>query len=187
MSSRRLGKRWTNGKAKGLCRHISLEFQHPEIKRTDRRGWRKQPEMNQVETSLLATKWIIWFCQSEGFTWRLYSLSTHLPIKTNPAWPMNRSLSTAKYNLPPAQIIIAWEYNEDRDYPKISSPERIKENIKSLDINISPEDMTKIATSTHTPGWPTVISGFSRRTVHDEKYLGWKMVLKRIEMYETFY
>ena len=43
--------------AKGLCRHIrGLEFQHPEIERTDRRGEKQARNESGRNASLLATK-----------------------------------------------------------------------------------------------------------------------------------
>ena len=54
--------------------------------------------------------------------------------------------------------------------------ERIKENIKSLDINISPEDMTKIATlDSHTrmtdgSAWIFPDGPYTMKNIWDEKW-----------------
>ena len=91
---------------------------------------------------------------------------------------MNRLLPIwqKKYNCTPAQVIIAWGVQRGIVIiPKSVHPERIKENIKSLDINISPEDMTKIATlNSHTrmtdgSAWIFPDGPYTMKNIWDEK------------------
>ena len=90
--------------------------------------------------------------------------------------PVKGSNLAKKYNCTPAQIIIAWGVQRGIVIiPKSVHPERIKENIKSLDINISPEDMTKIATlDSHTrmtdgSAWIFPNGPYTMKNIWDEK------------------
>ena len=90
--------------------------------------------------------------------------------------PVKGSNLAKKYNCTPAQIIIAWGVQRGIVIiPKSVHPERIKENIKSLDINISPEDMTKIASlDSHTrmtdgSAWIFPDGPYTMKNIWDEK------------------
>ena len=141
---------------------------------------KNKPEMNQVEMHpYLQQNELFQFCQSEGIYLTAYSpLGRNLPIKNKPGLtnePIIINLAK-KYNCTPAQIIIAWGVQRGiMIIPKSVHPERIKENIKSLDINISPEDMTQIATlDSHTrmtdgSAWIFPNGPYTMKNIWDEK------------------
>ena len=166
--------------AKGLCRHIGVSnFSIPKLKELIAVA-KNKPEMNQVEMHpYLQQNELFRFCQSEGIYLTAYSpLGRNLPIKNKPGLtnePIIIDLAK-KYNCTPAQIIIAWGVQRGIVIiPKSVHPERIKENIKSLDINISPEDMTKIATlDSHTrmtdgSAWIFPDGPYTMKNIWDEK------------------
>ena len=166
--------------AKGLCRHIGVSnFSIPKLQELIA-GAKIKPEMDQVEMHpYLQQKELLQFCQSEGILMTAYSpLGRNLPIKDKPGLtrePIIVNLAK-KYNCTPAQIIIAWGVQRGIVIiPKSVHPERIKENINSLNINLSKEDMTQIATlDSHTrmtdgsawifPGGP-----YTMKNIWDEK------------------
>jgi alcohol dehydrogenase (NADP+) len=166
--------------AKGLCKHIGVSnFSIPKLKELIAVA-KNKPEMNQVEMHpYLQQNELFQFCQSEGIYLTAYSpLGRNLPIKNKPGLtnePIIINLAK-KYNCTPAQIIIAWGVQRGIVIiPKSVHPERIKENIKSLDINISPEDMTKIATlDSHTrmtdgSAWIFPNGPYTMKNIWDEK------------------
>ena len=131
------------------------------------------------------------FCQSEGIYLTAYSpLGRNLPIKNKPGLtnePIIIDLAK-KYNCTPAQIIIAWGYNEEswlsqNQFTRNESKKTLNHWTSTFRQRIWP----KLPPSTHTPGWPTARLGFSPTDRTRWKIFGMKNeVLKRIEMYETF-
>ena len=136
---------------KGLCRHIGVSnFSILKLKELIAIA-KIKPEMNQVEMHpYLQQKELFQFCESEGIHLTAYSpLGRNLPIENKPGLakePIIIDLAK-KYNCTPTQIIIAWGVQRGIVIiPKSVHPERIRENIKSLDISLSQEDMAQIAT-----------------------------------------
>lgn len=137
--------------AKGLCRHIGVSnFSIPKLKELIAVANIK-PEIDQVEMHpYLQQEELLQFCQSEGIFLMGYSpLGRNLPIK-NKIGIIHEPIITdlaQKYRCTPAQIIIAWGIQRGIVIiPKSVNPERIQENINSLDIKLSNEDIRHIST-----------------------------------------
>ena len=81
------------------------------------------------------------YCQSKGITVTAYSpLGRGLDLNL----PLIKELAQ-KYEVSEAQIIIAWLLSRDLIViPKATSPKRIEENYRSLEIKLSDEDIEKM-------------------------------------------
>lgn len=165
---------------KGLCRHIGVSnFSIPKLQELIAEA-KIKPEMDQVEMHpYLQQKELFRFCQSEGIFMTAYSpLGRNLAIKDKPGLTQETIIVNLakKYNCTPAQIIIAWGVQRGIVIiPKSVHPERIKENIKSLNISLSKEDMTQIATlDSHTrmtdgSAWIFPEGPYTMKNIWDEK------------------
>lgn len=144
-------KAMENVQEKGLCKHIGVSnFSIKKLKEIIATA-KIKPEMDQVEMHpYLQQNELYRFCQAEGIYLTAYSpLGRNMPIKGKAGLtrePIIIDLAK-KYNCTPAQIIIAWGVERGIVIiPKSVHPERIKENIKALDIKLTKEDLQQIAT-----------------------------------------
>lgn len=134
-------------KTKGLAKHIGVSnFSVSKLK--DLFGKCKtRPEMNQIELHpyLQQTK-LVDFCLGSGLLVTAYSpLGTAASIKNLAADPAIVEIAK-NHNCEPLQIVLAW--NIERGViviPKSVHAERITENLKAADIDLTAAEMEKVA------------------------------------------
>lgn len=143
-------------KEAGLCRHIGVSNFSQQKLASLKQVSGQQPEVNQVESHpYLQQNELLAYCRSEGILITAYSPlgSNDRPEMLKKAdepslleHPLIQELS-AKQNLTPAQLLIAWGINRGTVViPKSVNPQRLKENFGASEIVLTEEVMRAIAT-----------------------------------------
>jgi len=114
-----------------------------------------KPEVNQIELHpLLQQKKLVAYCKNEHIIVTAYSplgSPDRIQAMKAPDEPDMFQLSEVKtladrHNCSPAQVLIAWHINNHVTViPKSTNPERMKQNLESVDIMFSEDDMAIIA------------------------------------------
>ncbi|MFT4524805.1 MAG: alcohol dehydrogenase (NADP+) [Granulosicoccus sp.] len=141
----------------GLARHIGVcNFNKHKLKALADQATIK-PEMNQVELHpMLHQSDLLEFCKDNGIHMTAYSplgspdRSAGMKAENEPnlfEHPTVKDLAE-KHSCSPAQIMIAWAMTRGTAViPKSVNPERLKQNFESTSVDLSPEDMEKMASA----------------------------------------
>ena len=138
----------------GLVRHIGTSnFSAKKLQRLIDVGG-QQPEMNQVELHpYLQQQKLIDFCHAHGIHVTAYSplgsMDRHESMKKEgEPVPLKSDIIMAiaqKNGMSPAQVLIRWQVQRNiAVIPKSTNPVRLKENLDSLNCELSETDMAEI-------------------------------------------
>ncbi len=138
----------------GLVRHIGTSnFSAKKLQRLIDVGG-QQPEMNQVELHpYLQQQELIDFCHAHGIHVTAYSplgsMDRHESMKKEgEPVPLKSDIIMAiaqKNGMSPAQVLIRWQLQRNiAVIPKSTNPVRLKENLDSLNCELSETDMAEI-------------------------------------------
>lgn len=141
---------------KKLCRHIGVSnFSIPKLKSLLAIAM-IQPEMNQIELHpYLQQKDMLEFCTANHVHLTAYSplgspdRPEGLKASDEPVLLEEPTIGAiaAQHNATPAQILISWALHRGTAViPKSVNPDRIKQNLASTEVPLTPDDMEKIAT-----------------------------------------
>ena len=140
---------------KGLCRHIGVSnFSTAKLK-TLIDGVRLKPEMNQIELHpYLQQPEMLDFCGKNGVHLTAYSpLGSQdrpdvLKAENEPVLLEDPTIAkiARQRGATQAQVLNSWAiHRETAVIPKSVNPERMKQNLESLDVSLTRDDMQKIA------------------------------------------
>jgi alcohol dehydrogenase (NADP+) len=140
---------------KGLCRHIGVSnFSTVKLKKLIGEA-RIKPEMNQIELHpYLQQPAMLDFCNKNGIHLTAYSplgsadRPARLKTEDDPVLLEDPAITeiAERRGFTPAQILISWAIQRGTAViPKSVNPERIKQNLNSVEVSLIDEDMEKIA------------------------------------------
>ena len=139
---------------RGLAKHIGVSNFSIKKIRSLLKTSRINPEVNQVELHpFLQQQYLCDYCESNGIHMTAYSplgsLDRSAAMKKDDEPTLLESkviVSIAdKHNCSPAQVLISWAVLRGTSViPKSVNPKRLLENLKSAEVNLDDEDMSRI-------------------------------------------
>ncbi|MBE9068942.1 aldo/keto reductase [Leptolyngbya cf. ectocarpi LEGE 11479] len=141
---------------KGLCRHIGVSnFSITKLKNLVDNA-RLKPEMNQIELHpYLQQPSMLEFCHANNIHVTAYSplgsgtRADSLKATNEPTLLKEPTIAAIakRHGVSPAQVLLSWAMQRGTVViPKSYNPERIRQNLASANVVLSPEDMQTMAT-----------------------------------------
>lgn len=139
---------------KGLCKHIGVSnFSVKKLQELLKTA-KQAPEMNQIELHpYLQQPAMLEFCRSNNIHLTAYAplgsadRPERLKEENEPILLEDPTIVAIakKHSITPAQLLISWAiHRETVVIPKSVNPERLKQNLGALEVNLSQEDMAEI-------------------------------------------
>lgn len=148
-------KMLVEAKKRGMVKHVGVSnFSIPKLK--DLLGKTNEPpEMDQVELHpYLQQEDLVNFCKDNSIHLTGYSplgsgdRSSSLKAENEPSLLEDKVINEIadKHDASPAQVLIKWHLSRGTAViPKSTNPKRIKENLESANLELTQEDLSKIA------------------------------------------
>jgi len=136
---------------KGFCKHIGVSNFSVKKLQTLLQTAKIAPEMNQIELHpYLQQPAMVEFCKANNIQITAYAplgsagRPDRLRAENEPVLLEDPTIKAIaqRHNATPAQLLISWAIHRDTVViPKSVNPERIKQNLGSLDVRLSEEDI----------------------------------------------